>query len=375
MNPAQRNLHERLRNFLRDGRLNPGDRLPSERELAAEMRVGRTVLRPVLDVLEEEGVLVRRPQAGTFLAFIPPPYVQGARVAVIAAFDNSAHTLHMTDPGWLHRVAAAFERSAAAAGASLIVLDQSPLAGDPCSIKILALQAADAGANAAVLIHPAGTKHVIAHAMAMLHDRGIHPVIVSARTYSGLASQVYFDSAWGSYLATRHLISHGHSRIGYAAASSGHEWVHERLTGYRDALEAAEVEVLPEWAHIPGDGERMPSQEDGAAALKYWLSLPAAQRPTGIVAGNDTIALGLIEAAREHGLTVPGDLSVVGFDNDPAALVARLTTIDRPTEALGEAVAQVTLERFAAGSTAAATVVHRLRPVLIERGTVASPRQ
>lgn len=373
MNSAQQNLYERLRQRLRDGRLKPGDRMPSERELADEMNVGRTALRPVLDALEADGFLVRRPQAGTFLAAVPPPSAQGATIALIAAFDSAAHGLHMTDPGWLHRVAASFEKVAALANASLVILDQSPLAGDPCSIKTLALQAAEAGVNAAVLIHPAGTKHVIAHAMSMLHDRNVHPVIVSARTYSGLASQVYFDSAWGSYLATRHLIEHGHHRIGYAAAAAGHEWVHERLAGYRDALEAAEIAPRNEWVHLAGEGERMPTREDGAAALADWLTLPEDERPTAVVAGNDTIALGVMEAARKIGMTIPGDLSLVGFDNDPIAMVTRLTTIDRPTEALGEAVAQVTLERLAAGS-APATVVHRLRPILVERDTVAQLR-
>jgi DNA-binding LacI/PurR family transcriptional regulator len=373
MNSAQLNLYERLRQRLRDGRLKPGDRMPSEREMAEEMNVGRTALRPVLDALEADGFLVRRPQAGTFLAAIPPPSAQGATIALIAAFDAAAHGLHMTDPGWLHRVAASFEKVAALANASLVILDQSPFEGDPCSVKTLALQAADAGANAAVLIHPAGTKSVIAHAMSMLHDRNVHPVIVSARTYSGLASQVYFDSAWGSYLATRHLTEHGHKRIGYAAATAGHEWVHERLAGYREALEAAEIEPREAWTHLAGDGERMPSREDGASALEHWLSMPKEERPTAVVAGNDTIALGLIAEARKRGLRVPEDLSVVGFDNDPIAMVTRLTTIDRPTEALGEAVAQVTLERLAAGS-APATVVHRLRPVLVERDTVAKPQ-
>jgi LacI family transcriptional regulator len=84
------------------------------------------------------------------------------------------------------------------------------------------------------------------------------------------------------------------------------------------------------------------------------------------------VAFGVLEAARRRGLSAPQDLSVIGFDNDPQALLAGLTTVERPTEALGEAVARVALERLAAGCEAE-TVTVRLRPVLIERRTVGCP--
>ena len=87
---------------------------------------------------------------------------------------------------------------------------------------------------------------------------------------------------------------------------------------------------------------------------------------------NDAVALGILQAAQRDGIAVPAALSVIGFDNDPAALLAGLTTLERPTETLGETVAQVTLEQLARGPDAA-TVSLRLRPVLIERGSVCPP--
>ena len=95
-------------------------------------------------------------------------------------------------------------------------------------------------------------------------------------------------------------------------------------------------------------------------------------RSTALVAANDVVALGILDAARAANVAVPEALSVIGFDNDPEALLAGLTTIERPTETLGEAVAQTTLERMAAGPQAA-TLTLRLRPVLIERSTVGPP--
>lgn len=362
----------KVRAFLSAGPLNVGERLPGERALAERLGMGRSVLRSVLQTLEAEGVLVRKPQSGTYLAAIPAPPARGARISVIAPFGGTGERDRETDPAWLHRVISAFERTAIPAGARIALLDQSPSGQDPCSVLSLVHLAVTRGARAAVLLHPLGTRAQIAHGLAVLHDLAVHPLIVSARTYPGLASQVYFDSGWGAYLATRQLIGRGHQRIGFAGAPRGHEWVQERLASYRSALEAADIEPRDIWESLPDEGERLASPDDGALALRQWQKLPPDKRPTGFVAANDRVALGLMDAARAAGIAVPASLSIVGFDNDPASLLAGLTTVDRPTEALGEAAARAALERLAAGPEAG-TVTVRLRPVLIERETVGPP--
>ena len=367
-----KNSRANLRDFLRSGTLQPGERLPGERDLALALGIGRTALRPALEEMEASGFLRRQPQSGTFLIAVPPPLASGATVMLVAPFQGSGGTGQAVEAGWLYRVTSAFERTMRAAGAELILSDQSLRADDPCSVKEIAHHAAAAGMQAAVFLHPLGTREKIACALSILHDHEVHPVIVSARTYPGLASQVYFDSGWGAYLATRHLLTRGHTRIGFAGASAGHEWVQERLAGYRQALAASELAGDDTWVRLPEAGERLPRREDGALAFKGWRALPAGARPTALVAANDVVALGILDAARAAQVAVPGTLSVIGFDNDPEALLAGLTTIERPTETLGEAVAQTTLERLAAGSQAA-TVTLRLRPVLIERATVGPP--
>jgi len=367
-----RDNHTKLRDFLRSGTLQPGGRLPGERELAQALGVGRTALRPALEELVAQGFLRRQPQSGTFLVAVPPPLMSGTKVVLMAPFQGAGGTGQAAEAGWLYRVTSAFERTARHAGAELILLDQSPHAGDLCSVKDMAHRVVAAGVKAAVLLHPLGTREKIACALSILHDREVHPVIVSSRTYPGLASQVYFDSGWGAYLATRHLLTRGHARIGFAGASVGHEWVRERLDGYRQALAASEVAGDAAWVWLPEEGERLPRREDGVLAFEQWRALPPNSRPTALVAANDVVALGILDAARAGGVAVPEALSVIGFDNDPEALLAGLTTIERPTETLGEAVAQTTLERLAAGPQAA-TVTLRLRPVLIKRSTVVPP--
>jgi LacI family transcriptional regulator len=363
---------ERVRHYLRSGQLRIGDRLPGERQLALILGMGRAALRLVLEGLEKEGVLTRRPQSGTFLAAIPLPAGRGAAVTLIAPLQGTGEPERAAEPSWIYRVISAFERAATPAGIRLTLVNQSPFAGDPCAVLDLVRQAIGGGTQAVVLLHALGPRAKISHALALLHDNNIPSVVVSSRTFTGLASRVYFDSGWGAYLATRHLLTRGHRRIGFAGAPEGHEWVQERMTGYRNALEAADVVMDEQWLWSPGMGDRFAMAADGEAALQYYLSMSPERRPTGIVAANDTVALGLLAAAQRNGVAVPETLSLVGFDNDPDALFAGLTTVERPTEALGETVARVLLERLSARSETE-TVTVRLRPVLIERQTVGPP--
>jgi DNA-binding LacI/PurR family transcriptional regulator len=369
----QQDIQTKLRDYLRESGLRSGERLPGERDLAFALGVGRTALRSALDALEEAGVLERRPQSGTFLTVMPPPAAQGQSAVLIAPFGGTGEADRHHDAEWLYRVAAAFERIAIPAGLHVLTKDQSPRIQEACSIKDMALEAAQSGISAVVLLHPVGTRAKIAHALALLHDRGVHPLIVSSRTYPGMASQVYFDSGWGAYLATQYLLRKAHRRIGFAGAPGGHEWVRDRLSSYRSALEAAEVIARNEWIWLAGEGERLASADDGASAFHAWQRVPETIRPTAIVAANDVVALGVLQAAREAGVAVPDALSLVGFDNDPEAMLAGLTTVERPTDTLGETAARVVLERLAAGFEAE-TVSVRLRPILIERRTVAAPK-
>lgn len=360
-----------LRDYLQTSGFRKGDQLPSEREIATTLGVGRSALRPLLAALETEGVLQRRPQSGTFLVALPLPKNENVHIALIAPFHGTGEPERRTDPFWFHRVASAFERVVVTAGARLTLMDQTQYLHDACSAKELSREAVRQGVQAAVLLHPLGTRNTIACALALLHDAGVHPLILSARTYPGLASQVYLDSGWGAHLATVHLLNKGHHRIGFAGASDGHEWVRERLAGYQNALAAAEITADPAWVHLPGEsGKESPvTVSTGASALDYFHSLPPNQKPTALVAANDVVALGVLRRASELGILIPQSLSVIGFDNDPDALLAGLTTVDRPAESLGEVAARVVLERVAAGARAD-TVTYRIRPVIIERKTV-----
>lgn len=142
----------------------------------------------------------------------------------------------------------------------------------------------------------------------------------------------------GGLAATRHLIELGHRHI---AVIGGHEDMmcsRARVDGHRAALETAGIAIdrrLVCWANFEVEG--------GLAVAAELLSL--ADPPTAIFAGNDLQALGVLEAARQRGLRVPEDLSVVGFDD---LLISRwtsppLTTVHQPLGEMVSAAVQLVL--------------------------------
>ena len=134
----------------------------------------------------------------------------------------------------------------------------------------------------------------------------------------------------GGVTAVKHLLSLGHRRIGVVGGPRDVLCSRARVEGYRLALHRAGLpfeHALVRHADFTREGGRREADE--------LLRLP--DRPTAIFAANDEQALGVVEAARAAGLSVPGDLSVVGFDDLPAAgrTSPALTTVRQPLAAMG----------------------------------------
>ncbi|WP_411094368.1 LacI family DNA-binding transcriptional regulator [Streptomyces sp. 021-3] len=142
----------------------------------------------------------------------------------------------------------------------------------------------------------------------------------------------------GGLAATRHLIECGHRRIGVITGPEDMLCSRARLDGYRSAMTMAGLEVDPALI-LFGDFH----VEGGYDRATEMLSRP--RPPTAIFAGSDLQALGVLEAARVHGLRVPHDLSVVGYDDVSLARWASpaLTTIHQPLRQMAEEATQMLL--------------------------------
>ena len=128
-------------------------------------------------------------------------------------------------------------------------------------------------------------------------------------------------------LATDHLLALGHTRIGFITGAQSYELSQWRAAGWRDAMADA---------GFPIDGMCEEGDFTYASGLRAARKLLAKElRPTAIIASNDQMALAAVDAARELGLEVPRDLSVVSFDNTPVAMfnAPPLTAIDQPIAA------------------------------------------
>ena len=171
----------------------------------------------------------------------------------------------------------------------------------------------------------------------------------------------------GGLAATRHLLELGHRRIGVIAGPRRMMCSRARIDGYRAALEEAGVAFDP---GLVRDGDF--HHETGYTAGLDLLRV--SDRPTAVFTGNDLQALGLYEAARELGLRVPEDLSVVGFDDLPLArwVGPPLTTVRQPLTEMAEVAARLVID-LARGNKPTTPRVD-LATSLVVRSSTAPPR-
>lgn len=168
------------------------------------------------------------------------------------------------------------------------------------------------------------------------------PVVVMDRDFPGLDLEIVLtDNLQGGVLATEHLISLGHKKIGCIAGPSGINPSSQRVTGYVQALQRAGLEIDPQ---LIASGDFHP--EAGREAGYKLLSQKNA--PTAIFASNDLMAIGVLRAANELGLRVPEDLALVGYDDIVLASYTNppLTTINQPKVEMGLTTLRILLNRI-----------------------------
>lgn len=179
------------------------------------------------------------------------------------------------------------------------------------------------------------------------------------------------DNTEGAVAATNHLLALGHRRIGFLGGLPGLESSRLREEGYRAALAAAGVTVDPELMRV--GGYRRETAQAPAAEL-----LALTDRPTAIFAANDQSAIATMEVARDRGLRIPADLSVIGFDNVPesAMTTPQLTTISQPIQQMGSEALTLLIHlmesREGKGADERSTHV-RLPTELVERASTRAP--
>lgn len=186
------------------------------------------------------------------------------------------------------------------------------------------------------------------------------PVVIVNRNIEALANNcIYLDNYHGGRQATEYLLSLGHRRIAFLAGHFSHYDSQERLRGYRDALTDYDLEVdnsiiFDDDYNYQG-GRRMCEQ-----------LLHSKQSFSAIFCGNDLIAIGARDVLQEAGLSVPKDVSLIGFDNILFGehLTPPLSTIYFPVKEMGEQAGHLALTQIANQQY---HVEHKLQPKLVIR--------
>ena len=193
-------------------------------------------------------------------------------------------------------------------------------------------------------------------------------VLVNCYDANGALNAVVPNDRGAASALTRIMINAGHRRIAHMAGEPFLDAGRDRAAGYRDALAEAGIPFDPDL--LIALGSTVQDAYDGTGAL---LDLP--DTPTAIFCFNDRMALAVHEAARDRGLHIPHDLSVAGFDNDPAvtAFMPTLTTAVLPHEAMGRWAVERIFD-IRRGNRVSAPARFQLECQLVRRKSIAKPR-
>ena len=181
-----------------------------------------------------------------------------------------------------------------------------------------------------------------------MHDRHItgirQPVNIPmayayATTDSEEAFSITYDNQRSAYEITRRLIQANHQRIALVAGHSGSADARLRLDGYRAAMDDAGL-------YVPGEYIRWGDWGYDSGVEQCDVLMEMSVRPTAIFAMNDTMATGCYRSIKNHGLSIPADISLVGFDNREFARLVNppLTTVSLPNKEIGNQAAKLLLE-------------------------------
>ncbi len=259
-----------------------------------------------------------------------------------------------------------------------LVVSTLATVGNSRMLQAIAAAAADRGF--ALTVVTASGRDAVAQGFARLHEQGVDGAIVlneatalarGVEVPSSLALVVVdsppddryvvvqTDHATGARAATAHLLGLGHRTVHHLAGPAGSYAATERERGWREALGAAGIAAAE------------PLRGDWSSASGHAAAVDVPADATALFAANDQMALGALRALAEAGRDVPGEISVVGFDDvaDAAQYRPPLTTVRQDFDALGAAAVDALVAAIGGGRSPAAM----LTPTLVERASVAAP--
>lgn len=354
-NTKQLKLQDALKQELQSGNFQVGDRFYTEKEIMRKYRVSSVTVARAVGEMTQQGYFERKRKLGTF--------VRGTRT--IPGMSGEV----MTCPLYINQ--AGHEESARHELSWFLVeeIRRGIINAYPGMVKILPmdeiLDAAQRDPNLLTILFPQRIEFYAEKYRSRCPGNTVE--ILLPPNFGPPSNCVRPDYMMGVFDAVSHLIHLGHRRIAYI----GLETSRYRYAAYRIALETYQTEPVPELV-IRQKPEI--TREDVAVFAGRLLRLPADRRPTAVFCATDRIALWFMETAGEHGISVPDDISVIGFDNIPESETAPVTlsTVRVPYYELGRTAVDILMEKIKTGCD----IPPRMLPtVYIMRNSVRPPKE
>lgn len=354
-----RQIKDCLLREMTEHRIPIGAQLPSESKLMAEFCVSRTTVRQALAELTSEGFIAKQQGRGTFRIAPAERRQRGERSMLVGVWFN-------WPSGPLYGPMLDGIRSELVHWGYHAVLEGGLESGaERQGIRSLVRKGLDG-----FIVSPSSDPSDSHEPIIEILRRQVPLVLIDKRLPGCEADLVSTNSRLGAEQLVSHLVDLGHRRIAFVGTANV-PTVEERLQGYRMTLQKHGQTVDPAWVKVSPEVYA----DHGRKAAEELLSLPATNRPTAVFGANDPIAETAAKVARGMGLEVPGDLSVVGFDDAGFNLGEGLwlTTYAQPKYRIGQQAAQLLMRRIQNPGPSIETVL--LEGELVLRRSTAPPRE
>jgi GntR family transcriptional regulator, arabinose operon transcriptional repressor len=330
-----RKIYLELVRAISQGKYREGQRLPSEAQLVRQFGASRPTVVRALKELQHEGLVERRAGSGTYVRRAKP--IQGHLFGLIVP---KLGEIEIFDP-----ICREIVRCAQTSSHAVIWSATETAGGTVKELEAICQQYVERKVSG-IFIAPV---EVDAHAteinrrLASILDQAKISVVLLDRDFYEYPRRsqhdlVGIDNRRAGYLATKHLVDLGCTRIAFLFRPNSAETVSSRLTGYRDALSLAGLATDPSLS-CEGD----PSDEE------FMRNIVERQRAEAIVCANDMTAANLMHTLDGLGIRVPEDVRIVGIDDVRYASLLRvpLTTVHQPCQEIGRNAVKAMVERLA----------------------------
>lgn len=352
--PKYFTLMEELKEKIISGRIQPGEKLPSENQFTVQYSLSRHTVRKALSLLEQEGYIEACHGKGTFCSEKMRHMKKSRNIAVVTTYISDYI---------FPRLIQGMDNVLSEQGYSIILKNT----GNSRQKEAKCLEELFQKDIDGLIIEPSKSQLSCRHPGLYENlEKYQIPYIFIQGIYTEMKDKphILMDDARGGYLVTKYLLEQGHRRITGFFKADDMQGI-QRHKGYVRALQEAGIPYDPDlvvWFHTE-DRRSKPS-------MMVKEMVKTGSLPHGIVCYNDQIAVQVIESLEDCGLQVPKDISVTGYDNSLYAQRGTgITTIAHPQERLGEMAAELILEKINGVSEEDSKVERLIQPELIVRGS------